>query len=142
MWGIQLLAAASQHNNGELEAHNGWSCNVCQTSGDDDLVVLCGGTEQCGSNERLNVGDDGVAGETNGSTGEVSGELSVALSKRLLMASPAAGGGKHVHNLPYSSDINQFRAWLYSFAIKQDKNVAPMSTCQAAFERGATDIDV
>ncbi|KAJ1378452.1 hypothetical protein SESBI_47835 [Sesbania bispinosa] len=108
-------------------------------SGDDNSVVLCGGTEQCSSNERLNVSDDGVAGETNGSTGEVSGELFVASSERFSMASSIAGGGKHAHNLPYSSDINQS---LDDLKIKQDKNVAPMSTCQAASERGARDIDV
>lgn len=119
---------------------------------------------------------------------QVSGELSAASPERLSMASPAVGGGKRVHNLPYSSDVNQSRtslplltmtifiyydcyfslsscliviwgAWLYSCAansglgnvawkervdgwkMKQEKNVVPMSTGQAASERGAGDID-
>ncbi|RZB77360.1 Cellulose synthase A catalytic subunit 3 isoform D [Glycine soja] len=87
---------------------------------------------------------------------EVSGELSAASPERLSMASPAVGGGKRVHNIPYSSDINQSPniragdpglgnvAWkerVDGWKMKQEKNVVPMSTGQAASERGAGDID-
>ena len=46
---------------------------------------------------------------------QVSGELSAASPERLSMASPAVGGGKRVHNIPYSSDINQSRIYLTPF---------------------------
>ncbi|KAK7343169.1 hypothetical protein VNO80_26132 [Phaseolus coccineus] len=87
---------------------------------------------------------------------EVSGELSAASPERLSMASPAVGGGKRVHNIPYSSDISQSPniragdpglgnvAWkerVDGWKMKQEKNVVPMSTGQAASERGAGDID-
>jgi len=39
---------------------------------------------------------------------QVSGELSAASPERLSMASPG-GRGKRVHNLQYSSDMNQSR---------------------------------
>ncbi|RZB66582.1 Cellulose synthase A catalytic subunit 3 isoform G [Glycine soja] len=86
---------------------------------------------------------------------EVSGELSAASPERLSMASPG-GQGKRVHNLQYSSDLNQSPnirvgdpglgnvAWkerVDGWKMKQDKNVAPMSTGQATSERGAGDID-
>ncbi|TKY68136.1 Cellulose synthase A catalytic subunit 3 of UDP-forming [Spatholobus suberectus] len=85
---------------------------------------------------------------------EVSGELSAASPERLSMASPAIGGGKRVHT--YSSDVNQSPnirvgdpglgnvAWkerVDGWKMKQEKNVVPMSTGQAASERGAGDID-
>ncbi|KAI4323410.1 hypothetical protein L6164_023018 [Bauhinia variegata] len=87
---------------------------------------------------------------------EVSGELSAASPERLSMASPGVGGGKRVHNLTYSSDINQSPnirggdsglgnvAWkerVDGWKMKQDKNVVPLSTGQATSERGAGDID-
>lgn len=89
------------------------------------------------------------------SSGQVSGELSAASPERLSMASPGGGRGKRVHNLQYSSDLNQSPnirgepglgnvAWkerVDGWKMKQDKNVAPMSTGQATSERGVGDID-
>ena len=40
---------------------------------------------------------------------QISGELSAASPERLSMASPSVGGGKRVHNLTYSADLNQSR---------------------------------
>nr|POE91964.1 cellulose synthase a catalytic subunit 3 [udp-forming] [Quercus suber] len=97
---------------------------------------------------------------TNGT--EVSGELSAASPERLSMASPGVGGGgKRIHPLPYSSDVNQSSnirvvdpvrefgspglgnvAWkerVDGWKMKQEKNVVPMSTGQANSERGAGD---
>ena len=48
---------------------------------------------------------------------QVSGELSTASPERLSMASPGVGGGKRVHNLPYSSDVNQSRISLCLFSL-------------------------
>ncbi|GFY90468.1 cellulose synthase family protein [Actinidia rufa] len=99
---------------------------------------------------------------TNGQ--EVSGELSAASPERLSMASPERGGGvKHVHPLTYSADVNQSPnirvvdpvrefgsqglgnvAWkerVDGWKMKQEKNVAPMTTSHAASERGGGDID-
>ncbi|XP_065626812.1 cellulose synthase A catalytic subunit 3 [UDP-forming] [Quercus suber] len=97
---------------------------------------------------------------TNGT--EVSGELSAASPERLSMAPPGVGGGgKRIHPLPYSSDVNQSPnirvvdpvrefgspglgnvAWkerVDGWKMKQEKNVVPMSTGQANSERGAGD---
>ncbi|KAE9620913.1 putative cellulose synthase (UDP-forming) chromatin regulator PHD family [Lupinus albus] len=86
---------------------------------------------------------------------ELSGELSAASPERLSMASPEVGDGKR-DNLPYSSDVNQSPntkvvdsglgnvAWkerVDVWKVKQEKNVVPMSTVQAASERGGGDID-
>ncbi|CAI8607508.1 unnamed protein product [Vicia faba] len=91
---------------------------------------------------------------TNGQ--EVSGEFSAASPERLSMSSPVVGGGKRVLNIPYSSDVNQSPnmrvvdaglsnvAWkerVDGWKMKPEKNVAPMSTGQAASERGVGDID-
>ncbi|XP_030547448.1 cellulose synthase A catalytic subunit 3 [UDP-forming] isoform X1 [Rhodamnia argentea] len=94
---------------------------------------------------------------------EVSGELSAASPERLSVASPDVGAGKRIHSLPYVADANQSPnirvvdpvrefgssglnnvAWkerVDGWKMKQDKNVAPMSTAQATSERGGGDID-
>ncbi|WJX87210.1 Cellulose synthase A catalytic subunit 3 [UDP-forming] [Trifolium repens] len=88
---------------------------------------------------------------------ELSGEFSAASPERLSMLSPVGGGGKRIHNLPYSSDVNQFQnmrgvdaglgnvAWkerVDGWKMKSEKSVAPtMSTGQAASERGTGDLD-
>ncbi|XP_043691930.1 cellulose synthase A catalytic subunit 3 [UDP-forming]-like isoform X1 [Telopea speciosissima] len=94
---------------------------------------------------------------TNGQA--VSGELSAASPEHMSMASPGGvGGGKRVHPLPYSSDMNQSPnpsrefaqgfgnvAWkerVEGWKMKQEKNVVPMSTGHAPSEgRGGVDID-
>ncbi|CAK8539816.1 unnamed protein product [Lathyrus sativus] len=91
---------------------------------------------------------------TNGQ--EVSGEFSAASSERLSMSSPVVRGGKRVLTIPSSSDLNQSSnltaadagldnvAWkeiVDGWKMKSEKNVASMSTGQAASERGAVDID-
>ncbi|KAJ9685707.1 hypothetical protein PVL29_017658 [Vitis rotundifolia] len=100
---------------------------------------------------------------TNGM--DVSGELSAASPERLSMASPGAGGGgKRIHPLPYTGDVNQSPniritdpvrefgspglgnvAWkerVDGWKMKQEKNVVPLSTGHAASEgRGVGDID-
>ncbi|KAK6933802.1 Cellulose synthase [Dillenia turbinata] len=98
---------------------------------------------------------------TNGH--EVSGELSAASPERMSMASPGGGGGKRIHPLPYSSDVNQSPnirvvdpvrefgspglgnvAWkerVDGWKMKQEKNVVPMSTQAASEGRGVGDID-
>lgn len=97
---------------------------------------------------------------TNGT--EVSGELSVASPERLSMASSGPSGGKRVLHHHYASDLNQSPnirivdpvrefgspglgnvAWkerVDGWKMKQDKNVAPMTTSRSASERGG-DID-
>ncbi|KAK9123518.1 hypothetical protein Sjap_013120 [Stephania japonica] len=96
--------------------------------------------------------------------GQVSGEFSAASPDRLSISSPVGSGGKRVHPLPYSSEVNQSPnvrmvdptrefgqqgfgnvAWkerVDGWKVKQEKNIVPMSTTQAASEgRGAGDID-
>ncbi|KAL8128335.1 cellulose synthase A catalytic subunit 3 [UDP-forming]-like [Apium graveolens] len=97
---------------------------------------------------------------TNGT--EVSGEMSVASSDHLSMASPGPSGGKRVHHHRSASYVNQSPnirivgpvrefgspglgnvAWkerVDGWKMKQDKNVAPTTTSRAASERGG-DID-
>ncbi|GAU36202.1 hypothetical protein TSUD_363560 [Trifolium subterraneum] len=88
---------------------------------------------------------------------ELSGEFSAASPERLTMLSPVGGGGKRIHSLPYSSDVNQFQnmrgvdaglgnvAWkerVDGWKMKSEKSVAPtMSTGLAASERGTGDMD-
>ncbi|CAJ2657467.1 unnamed protein product [Trifolium pratense] len=88
---------------------------------------------------------------------ELSGEFSAASPERLSMLSPLGGGGKRIHNLPYSSDVNQFQnvravdaglgnvAWkerVDGWKMKSEKSVAPtMSTGLTASERGTGDMD-
>ncbi|XP_026418261.1 cellulose synthase A catalytic subunit 3 [UDP-forming]-like [Papaver somniferum] len=94
----------------------------------------------------------------------VSGELSVTSPDRLSMASPDNNGGKRVHTLPYSVDVNQSPnvrvvdpvrefgsqgfgnvAWkerVDGWKVKQEKNIVPMSIGHATSEgRGGGDID-
>ncbi|KAM0048158.1 putative cellulose synthase (UDP-forming) chromatin regulator PHD family [Helianthus anomalus] len=93
---------------------------------------------------------------------EVSGELSAASPQRLSVSSPPPGGERLTHSLPYSAYANQSPnirvvdpvrefgstglgnlAWkerVDGWKMKQDKNVAPMTTSRAASERGQ-DID-
>lgn len=48
------------------------------------------------------------------------------------MASPTAGGGKRVHNLPYSSDVNQSRNSLILLTMPIFINFS-LSDCDLSF---------